>query len=60
MVHTAPAAPFVLHRARIGKGAMKKFEINCQWRSDIFFIFIFHFSIGKAGMNATRPLEKVS
>ncbi len=29
--HTAPAAPFVLHRTSIGKGAMKTFRINCQW-----------------------------
>ena len=25
MAHTAPDAPLVLHRTRIGKGAMKKF-----------------------------------
>jgi hypothetical protein len=31
---------------------MKNFGINCQWRSETFFIVIFHFSIGKAAMNA--------
>jgi hypothetical protein len=30
MMHTAPAAAFVLHHTKIGKGAMKKFEICSQ------------------------------
>jgi hypothetical protein len=52
MAHTAPAAPFVLHRTSIGKGAMKTFRINCQWRIELFLIVIFHFTIGKATMSA--------
>jgi hypothetical protein len=54
MAHRAPAAPFVLHRPRIGKCAKKTFGINCQWQSDLFFIVIFHFSIGKSTMFAPR------
>jgi hypothetical protein len=30
MTHTAPAAPFILHRTRISKGAMRKFGIIFQ------------------------------
>jgi hypothetical protein len=53
MAHTAPPpAPFVLHRTSIGKGAMKTFRINCQWRSELFLILIFHFSFGQAAMGA--------
>jgi hypothetical protein len=37
MAQTAPAVPFVLHRKRIGKGAMKKFGIDCQRRIDLLF-----------------------
>jgi hypothetical protein len=54
MAHTAQAAPFVLHRTRIGKGGMKKFGINFQRRRELFFIVTFHFSIGKFTMNAPR------
>jgi hypothetical protein len=54
MAHTAPAAPFVLHRTRNGKGAMKTCRINCQLRSKLFLIIIFHFKKGKAEMNAPR------
>jgi hypothetical protein len=54
MAHTAPTAPLVLHHTRIGKGSMKKFRINYQWRSEIFSIIIFHLSIGKAVMNTLR------
>jgi hypothetical protein len=54
MAHTAPAAPCVLHRTRIGKAAMKKLEIDCQWQNKLFWIVIFHFSIGKAKINAPR------
>jgi hypothetical protein len=53
MAQTAPAAPFVLHRTRIVKGAME-FGINCTWRTELFLIVIFHFPIGKAAMNAPR------
>jgi hypothetical protein len=54
MAHTAPAAPFVLHRTRIGKGAMRKFTVNCQRWSEHFLKIIFNFSFGKAGINAPR------
>jgi hypothetical protein len=43
MAHTAPAAAFVLHRTRIGKGAMKKFEsipngaVNLVWLSSFIY-----------------------
>jgi hypothetical protein len=53
-VHTAPPAHFVLHHTLIGKGAMKKFGINCQLWSETFLIIICYFLIGKAGMNELR------
>jgi hypothetical protein len=53
MAQTDPAATFVLHRTRFGKGAMK-FGINCTWRTELFLIVIFHFPIGKAALNAPR------
>jgi hypothetical protein len=59
MAQTAPAAPFVLHRTRLGKGAMK-FGINCTWRTELFLIVIFHFSIGKAAMKCSTSVERVS
>jgi hypothetical protein len=43
----------VLHRKRIGEGAMKKFGINFQCWSELFIV-IFHFPTGKASMNAPR------
>jgi hypothetical protein len=49
--HTAPVASFLLHRTRIGKGAMKKFGMDSQRRGELFLIFIFHLSIGKATLN---------
>jgi hypothetical protein len=54
MTHIALAAAFGLHRTRIGKSTMKTFRINCQWRSEHFFIVIFHFSTGKAEINVPR------
>jgi hypothetical protein len=48
MAQTVPAAAFVLHRTRIGKGLMKKFGIDSQWRGEILLIAIFHKTIGKA------------
>jgi hypothetical protein len=54
MAHTAPAAAFILHLARIGKGVMKIFGIVSQWRGELFLIAIFHLSIRKAAMNAPR------
>ena len=52
MAHTALAAAFVLHRTWIGKGMIKNFRIDSQWRSESFLITIFHISIGKAAMDA--------
>ncbi len=56
MAHMAPAAPFVLHHTLIGKGAMKNFGIDSQWRNEHFLIVIFHFSKEKATtkMNAQK------
>jgi hypothetical protein len=56
MAHTAPAAPLVLHRTRIGKGPMKKFGINCQRQSKLFLIIIFHFQ-WKRRDECSAPLE---
>ncbi len=56
MAPTAPAAAFVLHRTWIGKGTIKKFRIDSQWRSESFLITIFHISIGKAAMDAPGRL----
>ncbi len=53
MAHPSPAAPFVLHRTRIGKGTTNKFRIVSQWRDDFFCIVIFYLSIGKT-MNDSR------
>jgi hypothetical protein len=50
MAHTAPAAAFVLHHTKIGKGAVKKLEIYSHWRSKLFLIVIFHLSLGRAAM----------
>jgi hypothetical protein len=52
MVHTDPTAPLVLRRRKVDKSAMKKIGINCFWWSELFLIFIFNFSMGKAKMNA--------
>jgi hypothetical protein len=41
----------------LAKVRSKKFGINYLWRSELFWIVIFHFSIGKATMNS-RPLWK--
>jgi hypothetical protein len=58
MAHTAPAAPFVLHRTSIGKGAMKTFRINCQWRSELFYRLLSFFN-GKSRDECSAPLERV-
>jgi hypothetical protein len=34
--------------------AVKKFEINSQWRNELFFIVMLHFSLRKSAMNAPR------
>ncbi len=52
--HTAPTAPLVLHRKRIGKYGMKKLYINGQWRNKLFLIVIYRFSLVKAAMSAPR------
>ncbi len=36
---------------RIGKWAVKTFGISYQWRSNLFLIVIFHFSLVQAAMN---------
>ncbi len=43
MAHTAPTVPLVLHRTMIIKCVMKKFGINCQWRSELFWLSSFIF-----------------
>ncbi len=45
MAHTAPAAPFVIHRTRIGKGAMKTLKINCQSLGEFFWSSSFIFQL---------------
>jgi hypothetical protein len=52
--HTALTAPLVLHHTRIYKRAMKKIIINGQLRNKPFFIVIYHSSLVKAAMNASR------
>jgi hypothetical protein len=52
--HTALTAPLVLHRTRIYKCAMKKFNFNGQMRNEPFFIVIYHSSLVKGAMNAVR------
>jgi hypothetical protein len=52
--HTALTAPLVLHHIRIYKCAMKKIIVNGQMRNDLFFIVIYHSSLGKGAMNAAR------
>jgi hypothetical protein len=45
---TTPTAPLVLHHTRIDKYAMKKIDINGQWRNKLILIVIHHFSLVKA------------
>jgi hypothetical protein len=54
--HTALTAPLIydLHRTRLDKCAMKKFDINGQLRNKLFLIVIHRFSLVKAAMNALR------
>jgi hypothetical protein len=52
--HSALTAPLVLHHARIYKRAMKKIIFNGQRRSKHFLIVIYHSSLVKGTMNATR------
>jgi hypothetical protein len=42
----------VFHRTRIGKCAMKKFCINCQFRNTLVLIVTHRFSLVIAAMNA--------
>jgi hypothetical protein len=50
MAQTAPATAFVLHRLKIGKGAVKKLGIYSQWSSE-FWTVIFHLPLGRGSMN---------
>jgi hypothetical protein len=52
--HTTLTAPLVLHHARMYKCAMKKIITNCQMRNKHFLIVIYHSSLVKATMNASR------
>jgi hypothetical protein len=52
--HTALTEPLVLHRTRLDKCAMKKFDINDHLRNKLFLIVIHRFSLVKAAMNALR------
>jgi|LakMenEpi03Aug12_release.lakeMendotaPanAssembly.Ray.scaffolds.fasta_scaffold1761411_1 hypothetical protein len=53
IAHTAPAAAFVLHHARIGTGTMNKFGTSFQLSDDLFFyIKMVFLSIDKDAMNA--------
>jgi hypothetical protein len=52
--HSALTAPLVLHRTRIYKRAMKKIIFNGQRRNKLFLIVIYHSSLVKGAMNATR------
>jgi hypothetical protein len=55
MGHTASAAPFAFsHSTRIGKGGVNKFGISCQWRSELFLVSSFIFTIRKAMINDPR------
>jgi hypothetical protein len=51
-VHTAPAAPFVLHRTTIGKAHVKFWNQLPMAEVTFILIVIFHFSIEKAAMSA--------
>jgi hypothetical protein len=53
MAHTAPTAPFVIHRTKTGEGVVKNSESIANG-GVIFLSIIFLFSIGKARMNAPR------
>jgi hypothetical protein len=53
-VHSALAAPLVLHHTRIDKCAMKKIIYIGQMRIEYFFIVIYHSSLVKGAMNAAR------
>ncbi len=52
--NTALTAALVLHHTRIYKRAMKKISINGQLRNKHFLIVIYHSSLVKAAMNASR------
>jgi hypothetical protein len=52
--HSALTAPLVLHHARIYKPIMKKIIFDGQRRSKHFLIVIYHSSLVKGAMNATR------
>jgi hypothetical protein len=51
---TALTALLVLHRTRISKNAMKKFNTSGQWRNKLFLIVIYCFLFVKAAMIAPR------
>jgi hypothetical protein len=57
MIHTAPDAPFVFHHRLIGKGAMKKFGIDSQWRNENFYRHLSSLNMKKTMMNDTRLLK---
>jgi hypothetical protein len=52
--HTALIAALILHHTRLYKCAMKKFCFNCQMRIEPFLIAIYHSTLVKGAMNATR------
>jgi hypothetical protein len=52
IAHTAPAADFVLHHARMGTGAMNKFGTSIQLSDIFFYIKMMFLSIDKDAMNA--------
>ncbi len=56
-MRTAPAGAFVLHHTKIGKDAMKKFEICSQCGAVNLFWSSFSLSIGRGPMNSQGPLE---
>ncbi len=56
MAHTAPAAPSILHRTRIGKGAKNKFGIDSQWRNEFFYCHLL-FINRKSQNECSVPLE---
>jgi hypothetical protein len=51
-IGAAAAAGFVLHHARIGKGAMDKFETSCLLGDELFYIRMMFLKIGRGAMNA--------
>jgi hypothetical protein len=57
MAYTALAAPFVLHRTKIGKGVMKKIGINCERGVNFFVDNHLSFFDWKIRDECSAPLE---